>query len=166
MIKWVHVEDGKIESYHDVLPSNWGHVSGLNLSEGNLKFLKSIGWLPVVTAEPSYDPEIQYIKEYKYKIRASDVVATAVLADKPPISSEVNPVYVPDDFAAQLKNERQTRLLESDWTQLADIQQEKDEEWKAKWSVYRQALRDLPDTYKVPVPWLDIVWPIPPNYEP
>lgn len=162
MSKWVYIENGNIQSYHDSLPKNWHNVSGLNLSENNLKYLKSIGWFPVVTVVPSYDPELKYIKEYKYKIRTSDVVATAVLEDIPPISSEV---YIPDDFAAQLKNEILIRLAESDWTQLADIQQIKDEEWKAKWSSYRIALRALTDVYKVPVPWLDIVWPIPPNYE-
>lgn len=39
-----------------------------------------------------------------------------------------------------LREERNRRLLESDWTQGRDVILSNDEEWK----VYRQALRDLP----------------------
>lgn len=159
MIQWVHIENGAIESYHEYLPANWGNVSGLNLSETNLTFLKSIGWLPVTTIVPSYDPELKQIKEYKYKIRTSDVTATAVLEDIPAPS----PQDILVDFFTMLRQERHIRLLESDWTQLSDVQQIKDTEWKTKWGNYRQSLRDITKVYSTPVLFSDIVWPIPPD---
>ena len=41
-----------------------------------------------------------------------------------------------------LREERNDRLIETDWTQMNDISSET----KAKWSAYRQALRDMPAT--------------------
>ena len=159
MSKWVYIENGNIQSYHDSLPKNWHNVSGLNLSENNLKYLKSIGWFPVVTVVPSYDPELKYIKEYKYKIRTSDVVATAVLEDIPPPSPEEYPSNVFDS----LREERNIRLLKSDWTQLADIQQIKDEQWKTEWSRYRQALRDITLLYPNQTDKSFVSWPDSPD---
>jgi hypothetical protein len=39
----------------------------------------------------------------------------------------------------QIKNWRNIQLAQSDWTQLTDSPAD-----KAKWAIYRQALRDLP----------------------
>jgi hypothetical protein len=39
----------------------------------------------------------------------------------------------------QIKNWRNSQLAQSDWTQLTDSPAD-----KAKWAIYRQALRDLP----------------------
>ena len=59
---------------------------------------------------------------------------------------------------SSLRSARNKRLLESDWTQNADapITAEK----KAEWDTYRQALRDITDTYTS----LDtVVWPTKPE---
>ena len=60
--------------------------------------------------------------------------------------------------AEQAKNVRQMRdqkLKDSDWTQLADSPVD-----KAAWATYRQALRDLPNTNGFP--W-DMAWPKAPD---
>jgi hypothetical protein len=44
---YAHVEDGVI-TYRGTLPKNWRNISGLNLSEGDDDFLKTLGWLPYV----------------------------------------------------------------------------------------------------------------------
>jgi len=44
---YAHVEDGVI-TYRGPLPKNWRNISGLNLSEGDDDFLKTLGWLPYV----------------------------------------------------------------------------------------------------------------------
>ena len=51
-----------------------------------------------------------------------------------------------------LRQERNKRLIETDWTQTNDIGLENEEEWVA----YRQALRDLP-SLEIPI------WPEPPQ---
>ena len=51
-------------------------------------------------------------------------------------------------------------LRESDWTQISDYALVSEEE-KALWAEYRQALRDLPETYQDP---FTIVWPSKPEH--
>lgn len=49
---------------------------------------------------------------------------------------------------------RNILLTESDWTQLPDVSLSFEE--KTSWSDYRQALRDIPQTYATPD---DVLWP-------
>lgn len=49
---------------------------------------------------------------------------------------------------------RNILMAESDWTQLPDVSLSFEE--KTSWSVYRQALRDIPQTYATPE---EVVWP-------
>jgi len=44
---YAHVEDGVV-TYRGTLPKTWQNVSGLNLSEGNDDYLKTLGWVPYV----------------------------------------------------------------------------------------------------------------------
>jgi len=69
------------------------------------------------------------------------------------------------DYWEELRFVRNLKLTESDWTQLPDasITEEKREEWR----VYRQLLRDIPDTIEDPKPLVlnpnHSSWPIPPQ---
>lgn len=54
-----------------------------------------------------------------------------------------------------VRQERTNRLIESDWTQLADAPINKEE-----WAIYRQLLRDITETTDDP---FDIRWPGPPE---
>ncbi len=54
-----------------------------------------------------------------------------------------------------LRRERNKLLVESDWTQLPDVP----EELKNSWQSYRQALRDITNTYSS---LRDVVWPTQP----
>lgn len=49
------------------------------------------------------------------------------------------------EFQRELRRIRQRLLLQSDWTQFPDSPLT--EEQKVKWQVYRQSLRDMPQTY-------------------
>ena len=60
------------------------------------------------------------------------------------------------------REQRDKLLRESDWTQISDYALVSEEE-KALWAEYRQALRDLPETYPNSE---DIVWPEVPVYVP
>ena len=57
--------------------------------------------------------------------------------------------------AKAIRDDRNKRLAECDWTQLADSSAD-----KAVWATYRQSLRDL--TKQAGFPW-DIAWPEQPN---
>jgi hypothetical protein len=59
-----------------------------------------------------------------------------------------------DVKAAQMRQERNSKLAASDWTQLADSTAD-----KAAWATYRQALRDI--TAQAGFPWT-IDWPVAP----
>ena len=59
-----------------------------------------------------------------------------------------------DAQAVQVRAERNTKLVASDWTQLADSTAD-----KAAWAAYRQALRDI--TAQAGFPWT-IDWPAQP----
>jgi len=60
-----------------------------------------------------------------------------------------------------IKKKRDFLLLNSDWTQLGD--NELTDAKKAEWRTYRQALRDLPQTYSSATQKSDIVWPTKPS---
>lgn len=145
MAEWVYVEDNIIKEYHDLLPENWRNVSGLNLSKNDLPFLKSLGWFPVVKEYQSYDENYFRVDGYNYTIRENDVAESLILKE----------IEVPNlglhfykiSFLTQLREERDRRLRNCDWTQLTDMQNKLSEEDKIKWLTYRQALRDLPELY-------------------
>lgn len=59
-----------------------------------------------------------------------------------------------DRAAAKIRTERDTKLTESDWTQVADAPVD-----KAAWATYRQALRDIPSQAGFPN---EVTWPTEP----
>lgn len=59
-----------------------------------------------------------------------------------------------DRAAAEIRTERDIKLTESDWTQVADAPVD-----KAAWATYRQALRDIPSQAGFPN---EVVWPVEP----
>ena len=60
-----------------------------------------------------------------------------------------------DRAAAEIRTERDAKLTESDWTQVADAPVD-----KAAWATYRQSLRDIPQQAGFPT---NVVWPVEPN---
>jgi hypothetical protein len=71
------------------------------------------------------------------------------------VSEEVREVMDAQQ-AISIRAERNRKLTETDWTQVADAPVD-----KAAWAGYRQALRDVPD--QPGFPW-DIIWPDAPSY--
>jgi len=65
--------------------------------------------------------------------------------------------FDPADLLARLRSERDRRLRASDHTQLPDIPM--DQQARATWATYRQALRDLPETT---TDLAAVAWPDPP----
>ena len=59
-----------------------------------------------------------------------------------------------DRAAADIRTERDIKLTQSDWTQVADAPVD-----KASWATYRQALRDIPSQAGFPN---EVIWPVEP----
>lgn len=57
-----------------------------------------------------------------------------------------------DRAASNIRSQRNTKLSETDWTQVKDIPEEVSQAWGA----YRQALRDIPQQEGFP---FNVVWP-------
>jgi hypothetical protein len=58
------------------------------------------------------------------------------------------------EIAAEVRTERDAKLVSSDWTQVADAPVD-----QAAWATYRQALRDIPEQAGFPN---TIDWPVAP----
>lgn len=71
-----------------------------------------------------------------------------ILQDNPPASD--------DDLSQLVRQERNAKLRNSDWSQLADVP----ESMRAAWAIYRQALRDVTDQPEFP---RRVEWPISPT---
>ena len=66
-----------------------------------------------------------------------------------------------DNVMAWLRQRRTLMLKACDWTQAPDSPLSDSK--KAEWQTYRQALRDMPDTYSSETNINNIVWPTRPN---
>jgi hypothetical protein len=64
MFNWAYVENNTIKEYHAILPENWKNYSGLNLSEGDLNYLVSIGWYKILKADVNYNTDDYRLKRY------------------------------------------------------------------------------------------------------
>lgn len=147
MANFVLIENNEIIEYHDLLPSAWKHISGLNLAVGDEQFLNSLGWYTVNKTYPHIDYGLQYIDGYEYTfenniVTENPIIKNAVIYDPPP---EKTPEELFTVALNDLRVERDRRLAESDWTQLADVQALRSQQWKDNYGTYRQQLRDLPN---------------------
>jgi hypothetical protein len=61
----------------------------------------------------------------------------------------------------EIRTKRSFLLAKTDWTQVADAPIS--EQRKQDWRVYRQALRDLPQTYANIISIDEVQWPTPPS---
>ena len=64
----------------------------------------------------------------------------------------------PQQKWTQIKKSRDFLLSQSDWTQFNDSPLTSEQ--KEKWAIYRQSLRDVPNSFKTPE---EVIWPIKPE---
>ena len=130
---YAHVEDGSV-TYRGTLPKKWRNISGLNLSDGEDDYLKTLGWLPYVEvsveigADEIADGEDTVITETKVTATAKKRAMTD--AEKT------------DRTASNLQSiriERNFKLADTDFYALSDVTMSSD------MATYRQALRDITD---------------------
>jgi len=156
MSMYAHVkEDGSVD-YLGVLPKKWGNVSGLHLSSGDDDYLKTIGWLPLVETNvtPTYNQ--------KFDTDVITVEAERVTLVHRAIDMTIGERADRDKSHMEgLREIRNRRLLDSDWTQASDHSSPLVDDKKAEWATYRQSLRNLPATADM-IAWPN-VWPTEPS---
>ncbi len=147
MANFVLIENNEIVEYHDLLPKTWKHISGLHLANNDEEFLNSLGWYKVNKVELYPIEGLQYVDGYNYTFEDNIVYETPIIKNSiiPTPEPEKTPEELFEIALAELRVKRDNLLLESDWTQLADIQSAYSEIWKTNWVTYRQQLRDLPN---------------------
>ena len=106
-----------------------------------------------------YDTKVGYNSYPSDAIDVTDKyseIMTAINTKGKEIVFEANQIKLVDKIQQttwdQIKKERNSLLLESDWTQLSDVNISNKEEWKS----YRQALREITTTFQNPQ---DVVFP-------
>jgi len=150
MANWALVENDNVKELHDILPKSWKNVSGLRLSSNNLSFLQQLGWYPVVKDHQEYDNTLYCETGLNHVFEKNTVIETLILIEKEleEIKPELSFEELKQIFMAELRRERNQRLVNTDWTQLSDVVSSMSEDDRNMWFVYRQMLRDLPKVYE------------------
>lgn len=91
---------------------------------------------------------------------STQMIIDGVVCDKPE-PKELTDEELIAITQPEIRARRNERLIKSDWTQFPDSPLS--ESKKAEWSVYRQALRDIPQTYSDATSLDDIIWPTKPE---
>ena len=149
---WAFInQTGSIE-LHDRLPKNWRNISNFFALESEVNTLRSFGWYPVLDQIGVYDPYTHVCGEIITVLDAKNnvVVRSASITPKSHEQLEEEHNQRKQAFLFDLRNRRDYLLASTDWTQAADIQLIKSDEWKQQWAEYRQWLRDLPNIYSQP----------------
>jgi hypothetical protein len=145
---YAHVENGKV-TYTGSLPKNWRNVSGLNLSDGDNDYLKTLGWLPYVEvsveigADETPDGADTVVTE-------TEVTATA----KKRAMTDAEKTDRTASNLSNLRTERNLKLADTDFYALSDVTM------SSAMTTYRQALRDLPANTEDPS---NPIWPTKPG---
>lgn len=145
---WVKVEDGKVVQGANPLPpsvQNWG---------ADKDALIRSGWYPVVSVKPdSMDYATEVWESESYEINEDHVVWTLTKRSK-----------TQEELDAELAEkwrlwriERNFRLAETDWVIIKFL--EAGQAVPEEWTIYRQALRDLPTI----VDFNGLDWPVKPT---
>jgi Phage tail assembly chaperone protein len=140
------IENNSIVDGPRGLPRSWRNISGLNwLDDASLK---QLGWLPSRVDEGIVDEKFV---GSTFTILENEVVETKQWRK----FTDEERADIESQKAKEVRTDRNKRLAESDWTQLADAPVN-----VAQWSVYRQALRDVPEQAGFP---FTVNWPVQPE---
>ena len=130
------VQDNAIVRYNVTLPTVIGNTSIPIGATG----LEQFGLFPVIGEPPECDPVRERIAGPSYRVEGQAVMR------------EWSVETIPDDEkAGQVREDRNKRLSDTDWTQVADAPVD-----QTAWATYRQALRDVPA--QAGFPWA-VEWP-------
>ncbi len=91
---------------------------------------------------------VEFIREdgtVEFRNPNYDALIAEAEATPPNTAVEISAEEMAEADLNSLRRKRDVLLAESDWTQAADSPL--DDATKAEWATYRQALRDIPNTY-------------------
>ncbi len=149
MKKYCYINNGKIDKIVDVLPTNWKNISNFYvLTDAELR---KHGWLPV--EERTHDGTL----DVGYHVQSDKVLFIKSIEPDPAIVSSEKETL--ESAWAGIRYERDVLLAESDKYVLFDIYEKFSSEKQQQIKIYRQQLRDIPQTYLSPE---QLVWPTKP----
>ncbi len=149
-MKYAYVENGQVKDIRQSLPNVWSNISNFNTLDDNT--VKGFGWLPYTFIEGQTGDDY-IILASGFEILENEVIEHQITRLKTDEENENDK----QNMWKIVREERNKKLLESDWTQLADspLVNQKQTEWQ----IYRQELRDI-TTQSNP---FSIEWPTPPE---
>jgi hypothetical protein len=150
MKKYCYIENNEITLINQDLPVNWKNVSNFYTFPDDI--LKTYGWLPL-TVENENKP---VFVSSSYIIEENFIREVIVTRDKTEQEIEEDAARELEMGWSQVRNQRDGMLQQSDLFVLIDRWETLTEERKQEIRVYRQALRDIPQSFESPE---DVVWP-------
>jgi hypothetical protein len=157
MANYAHVENGKITGVYDLYPDNWRNVSNFYLLANEPEVIYNLGWRTIVKSVPTYNSDTQRLGNPIHTIVNDEVHETLEVIDLPTVEivyqtqEELLAIQLAQHNSAMetLRNKRDRLLAETDFTQLADVIKLNGIELTQLYEEYRQALRDLPNSYEI-----------------
>lgn len=150
MQKYCYIENGEIVQINQDLPNVWKNVSNFYLLPDEI--IKTYGWLPLVVENENKSVFVSS----SYVIEENLVREVIVTRDKTQEEIEEEAVRELEIGWNQVRSQRDEMLQQSDLLVLIDKWETLSEERKNEIRIYRQALRDIPQTFETPE---SVVWP-------
>lgn len=147
---YVFVNNGIIDKNPRQLPKSWNNISGFNTLDQ--KLLREFGWYPYKFVEAEKNDYFKVI-ESEFVIEDGYVIEYQKTIPK-------NEDEIKEMTAFQwdrIREDRNSLLFKSDWTQLPDSPLTDDQ--KNLWKIYRKSLRDITNNLNPN----NIIWPIEPE---
>ena len=94
---------------------------------------------------------IKYWDSNDLEIEKSLAEAEIYEREQAVIREQESPAYIAEQKWNEIRSKRNGFLSQSDWTQLDDSKENKE-----AWAIYRQELRDIPQTFSNPD---SVIWP-------
>ena len=95
--------------------------------------------------------QIKYLDSNNSEIEKSIAEAEIYEKQQAIIREQKRPAYIAKQKWNEIRSKRNGFLSQSDWTQLDDSKENKE-----AWAIYRQELRDIPQTFSNPD---SVIWP-------
>ena len=150
MKKYCYIENGELTLINQDLPNVWKNVSNFYLLPGEI--VKTYGWLPLVVENENKPVFVSS----SYVIEENLVREVIVTRDKTQEEIEEEAVRELEMGWNLVRSQRDEMLQQSDLLVLIDKWETLSEERKNEIRIYRQALRDIPQTFETPE---SVVWP-------
>lgn len=147
-MQYIKVKNNVVDGLPQDLPASWGNIS--NFYALDLESLKNYGWYPYEQEDIILN-ENEIIVEWVYHIEENKVIRRAIKREL--TVDEINhqqSIFVEKKWE-KIRTKRNELLLESDWTQLQDVEVPN----KQSWILYRKSLRDITKTGDPEL----VIWP-------